>query len=296
MVNSMTGFGSSQGQDQNYRWTIEVRSVNARGLDIRLRLPEGIDGLEKTIRGKISKVAKRGNISVSLRLLRENTDQSFEPDPQKLSAALRAIKTVQDAADYAGLGLTDVRATDILALRGVQDSARDQSPEKSTLDALTSDFDKALESFVAMRAEEGIAIRSVMSDQVTEISRLTEASVKAAGKRSDRMRKSIEAALLAITSSTDAVDSARIEAELAMIAVKSDVTEEIDRLRTHVVAARGLLEGDGAVGRKLDFLTQEFNREANTLCSKAQSAELTAIGLDLKAVIDQMREQVQNLE
>ena len=296
MANSMTGFGSAQGQGGGYRWSLEVRSVNARGLDIRTRLPDGIEGLEKTVRDKIAKIVSRGNISAAIRLFRDDEAASISIDANRISAALDAVDQVQNTASERGIKLAEVRATDILAIRGVMESSRDQGPTQDVVKLLGVEFDGALESFRAMRAQEGAAVAALLSDQVDQVNKFTDAAEKAAGSRTKRMKSAIQTALKTITGATDTVDAGRVEAELAMIAVKVDVTEEIDRLRTHVAAARALLNGKGPVGRKLDFLTQEFNREANTLCSKAQSAELTAIGLDLKAVIDQMREQVQNLE
>jgi len=291
----MTGLGAAAGQGAGHRWTVEIRSVNARGLDVRLRIPEGIEGLEKGLRDMVGAAATRGNVNVTLRLARDEGAEVARLDPAKLERVLVALAEVEAAAAARGLVLAPSTGVEILGLRGVLDNPAETEAGTELLAPLLASATEALAAFAEMRATEGAALAGVLNGQVDEVERLTALAVDAAGKRVVRIRAAIDTAMTAILDKT-AADPERLESELAMIAVKADVTEEIDRLRAHVEAARTLLGGGGAIGRKLDFLTQEFNREANTLCSKAQSTELTRIGLDLKAVIDQMREQVQNVE
>jgi uncharacterized protein (TIGR00255 family) len=297
MIRSMTAFASGAGSHGAQSWAWELRGVNGRGLDLRLRLPDGIDGLEAAVRAALGQRLTRGNANVTLRLAREDGGTALAVDPVALNAAVHAVALAQAAAAAAGVTLDPPRATDLLALRGVlvQGGAGGEDSE-SLLAALMSSFATALDDFTAMRAEEGRALASVIEAQLAEIARLTAAAAAMAEARRDDSRRALTAALRRLFEDVPEMDEARLAQELALIAVKSDVTEEIDRLTAHVAAARALIADPAPAGRKLDFLAQEFNREANTLCSKAQSTGLTRIGLDLKAVIDQMREQVQNVE
>lgn len=195
-----------------------------------------------------------------------------------------------------GLSLAPARPGDLLAVRGVLESGGEDVDTTALKAALMSDFEAILADFSAMRAREGAATYALLSGHLDEIERLTSAAATAAEARRPEMAEALNASLARVMESSDGADPTRVAQELAMIAVKADVSEEIGRLGAHISAARALLDSAAPVGRKLDFLTQEFNREANTLCSKAQSSSLTTIGLDLKAVIDQLREQVQNVE
>ena len=229
---------------------------------------------------------------------RDETAPGQSVNPEALAAVLSALGQIEEAAAARGLPLAPMRATDIAALRGVLDASDsdDGAAGKALLEAILAAFGPALAEFEADRLREGAALLSVVEGQIAEIERLTAAAAEAAGDRAASAREALDRNLARLLDATEVPDAARLTQELALIAVKTDVTEEIDRLGAHVAAARGLLATGEPVGRKLDFLMQEFNREANTLCSKAQSAALTALGLDLKAVIDQMREQVQNIE
>ncbi|WP_420342782.1 YicC family protein [Paenirhodobacter sp.] len=269
----MTGFAARQGAGAGHSWTWDMRAVNGRGLDLRLRLPE-IEGLEAPVRAAVAKAVSRGNITLSLRLTGAERGEGLRLSSPGLGAALVALREVEAAAQAAGLTLAPTRASDILALRSVTEQVLTESADMADLRALLlRDLDLLLREFAAMRQAEGAQIGAVVAAQAALMAALGRVMGGAAG-----------------------ADPQRVAQELALLAVKADVTEEIDRLRAHAVAARALLAAEGPVGRKLDFLTQEFVREANTLCSKSGSARLTAIGLDLKHVIDQMREQVQNLE
>ncbi|SLN17966.1 hypothetical protein PSA7680_00592 [Pseudoruegeria aquimaris] len=295
-LNSMTGFASGTGQGMGFTWAWDIRSVNARGLDIRLRVPDWITGLEPGLRRAIGAGVARGNISVSLRIQREEGDATLSLNEEILARTLQAIARIEARADAAGLKLAPSRATDILAVRGITEASAPEADPEALCALLLKDFTPVLESFLASRRREGAALAQVLAGQLDTIERLTVAAAAEAEARRERTAETLRDNLRKILDNTAEVEPERLAQELALIAVKSDVTEEIDRLHAHVGAARGLLAQEAPSGRKLDFLMQEFNREANTLCSKAQSAGLTAIGLDLKAVIDQMREQVQNVE
>ncbi|WP_322888969.1 MULTISPECIES: YicC/YloC family endoribonuclease [unclassified Yoonia] len=296
MIRSMTAFASRTGDLGPVSWVWDMRGVNGRGLDLRLRLPDGLEGLEQAVRTQVTAGLARGNISISLRLTRDEAGSGLQVNAAQLTAVLQALETVQDRAFAMGVTLAQPTAADVLAQRGVLVGAGADTDVAPLVAALTRDFSALLGDFQQMRDAEGAALQPVITAQLARIAELTDLAAAAAADRAPQQRAALVAALAKVTDSVTEVDPARIAQELALIAVKSDITEEIDRLRAHVAAAQTLLVQDAPAGRRLDFLAQEFNREANTLCSKAQSSALTAIGLDLKAVIEQMREQIQNVE
>lgn len=297
MIQSMTAYASRTGARGAQSWTWEMRGINGRGLDLRLRLPDGIEGLEPAVRAALTARLSRGNVSLTLKMLRDEGAAAFEVDPRALAAALAALQAVQAAAAAGGIALNPASAAEVLALRGViVQSAPDVENQDSLFNALMADLEVLSEEFIAMRKAEGRALQAVLLDHLAEIERLTADAARIAEARRDETRAGMAAALRRVFEDVPEMDEGRIAQELALIAVKSDVTEEINRLTAHVAAARGLLDDARPSGRKLDFLAQEFNREANTLCSKAQCSDLTRVGLDLKSVIDQMREQIQNVE
>ena len=296
MTNSMTGFAALEGATDGWNWMWDIRSVNARGLDIRLRVPDWIEGLEPALRPIIQKSVARGNVSLSLKVRAEGGDVVEEIDSAALDRALNMVAEIEFTAQSKGVSLTPANTADILGLRGVLVSASVKNDTTPLRDALVEQLPELLTSFLAMRATEGAALGDVLAGQFDQIETLTTAAYAAASERKDQVAKTLRDNLARVLENTEGADPDRVAQELAILAVKSDITEEIDRLTGHVSAARELLANEGPVGRKLDFLSQEFNREANTLCSKSQFADLTSIGLDLKAVIDQMREQVQNVE
>jgi len=296
MRQSMTGFASGQGEALGLGWSWDLRSVNARGLDIRVRVPDWIDGLEQALRTRITKTLARGSVTVSLRLASNGADAAQDLNEAQLDRVLRAMLRIESEAMMRGLSLTASSAADLIALRGVMDVPQQQSDPAAVRATLLTDFEPVLASFVASRRSEGAALVDVLTSQLDQITDLVTRSAKVAETRKDEQAERMRAALARVMETQDSVDEQRVAQELALIAVKADVTEEIDRLRAHVEAARALLQTEGAVGRKLDFLMQEFNREANTFCSKSGHAGLTGIGLALKVVIDQMREQAQNVE
>ncbi|SFD98966.1 YicC/YloC family endoribonuclease [Roseivivax sediminis] len=296
MVQSMTGFASAQGADAHAAWAWEIRSVNGKGVDVRLRLPDWIEGLEPDVRAAFQGRIARGSVTVSLKVTTKEGSGAATLDPEALDAVLDAMARIEAEAMARGISLAPSTAAEIVGLRGMLTSGQ-EAPDTATLrEAVMADLPPLVEAFVAMRAEEGAAIAALLDAQLAEIAALVETARAAAIAREGEQRERLRQQLERVTQNADGADPDRVAQELALIVVKSDITEEIDRLTAHVDAARRLLAEDGPVGRKLDFLMQEFNREANTLCSKAGSAPLTEAGLGLKTVIDRMREQVQNVE
>ncbi|SDW43801.1 YicC/YloC family endoribonuclease [Litoreibacter albidus] len=294
MIRSMTAFASETGRAGDTSWVLEMRGVNAKGLDIRLRLPERLMPQEQLIRAKIAKAFARGNIGVTLRIEEGEASSPVRLDEHVLESYILAAIRVRTIAKNKGLKLSEATAPDYLGLRGVMRTDTELAPLPEA--EIRQSIDAAIVGFDAMRASEGAALDAVMRDQLSQIADLTSAAAALAEARKDQVAETLKSNLARVMDNADGVDPNRVAQELALLAVKADVSEEIDRLLAHVAAAKALLDADGPVGRKLDFLMQEFNREANTLCSKSGDADLTRAGLDLKAVIDQMREQVQNVE
>jgi len=297
MVNSMTGFASESGAYNGVNWAWEIRSVNGRGLDVRMRAPEGYNGVEKYVKAATAKVCARGTVNIGLRVKQGAEGGSPVLNVANLDAVIEAVKTAEDRAHEKGLSLAVTRAADLLSIRGVIDIAFSQSDEDAELQAaIKSGFEQVLADFIAARVAEGTSLQAILTAQVDKIEDLTAQSTALIASRATQMEEGFRAKVQKIIDNVDGVDEARLVQELAIIAVKSDVMEELDRLGAHIKAARDLLVIEGPIGRKFDFLTQEFNREANTLCSKSNDTALTQVGLELKIVIDQMREQVQNVE
>ena len=292
----MTAFASATGTHHAHGWTWELRGVNGKGLDLRLRVPDWIEGLEAALRTRLGKALARGNVTVALRVQSEDQPGRLNVNAATLDDVLDAMAQVESRAMEKGLSLAPATPADLLAMRGVLDTGAASEDSAALRDALLADFEALLAGFLDMRASEGAAMADLLARHLDEIADLTEQAASAAAARQARRPDMLRAQLARATEAVDSVDEQRLAQELALIAVKSDITEELDRLRAHVAAARALLAEGGPVGRKLEFLSQEFNREANTLCSKAQDSALGAIGLDMKAVIDRMREQVQNVE
>ncbi len=298
MVLSMTGFSTGRGTGAGAAWQWDLRGVNGRGFDLRLRLPDGIDGLEQLLRTELARVVHRGSVTLSLKLQREIAPASLRIDQVALMAVLTALKQVEEAALSIDVALAPTSAAEVLGQRGVLGGSDepDEGGASALLAELKASFVELLDAFQFARAAEGVALAKILAEHIVRISELVTQARGVAEARKAQAADALREALTRLLGNAEGFDEARVAQELALLAVKQDVTEELDRLDAHVAQARQLLAEPGPVGRKLDFLMQEFNREANTLCSKAQSGELTRLGLDLKVVIDQMREQVQNVE
>ena len=293
MLTSMTGIASLSGSIGPYDWSMEIRGVNNKGLDIRARVPDWLTGLDQQVRKTIAKEVARGSLQFSLKVsLSENTVQR-QIDPVKLEQILGNAANVAQLAKQRGLEFAPIGLSDIAAQNGFMDfEAGDMAKKKLKL-MVVSQLPTLIAQFQTVRQDEGQALYSVLSAGVADMTELLHQAAEAIRRRSTEFEASLQ---LAVSRLKQEIDPDRLAQEMAILAVKSDVTEEIDRLSAHVSAADTLLNSNEPAGRKFDFLMQEFNREANTLCSKSSSKELTVIGLEMKVLIDQMREQVQNVE
>jgi uncharacterized protein (TIGR00255 family) len=293
-LKSMTGFGRDEGAYGLTRWHWEVRSVNGRGLDVRFRLPGGYDGLEPRLRETVNRTVVRGSVTATLTVQRDAGHSEFRINEDALASAVKAIARVKAATDC-----DRARPEGILALRGVLEvveASENEAEAEQRIAEMMVTFERALLRLVAARAEEGERLGAVLLDQVATVERIAASVSVAPGRTPEAIRARLAEQVRRVVEAHGSIDAERLHQEAALIATRIDVDEELKRLDAHVAQARDLIASAGPVGRKLDFLTQEFNREANTLCSKANDVEVTRLGLDLKSVIDQMREQVQNIE
>ncbi|MGH6814902.1 MAG: YicC/YloC family endoribonuclease [Hyphomicrobiaceae bacterium] len=295
----MTGFGRSNGVAGLTAWHWEVRSVNGRGLDVRVRLPNGFEDVEPRLRESVARYFVRGSLTVTLVLKREEgnvavrlNSAAFE---QTIAAAGEAWALAREKLD----GVEQPRIDGLLALKGVLEFVERKDSEveaQSLANAILASSETALEAVVAARLEEGRRLAAVLLDRLADIERLLEVIGACEARRPEAIHERLAEQVGRLLKTTAAFDAARLHQEAVLLATRSDIAEELKRLQAHVAAARDLIAAGEPAGRRLDFLTQEFMREANTLCAKAYDGDITRAGLALKAVIDQMREQAQNIE
>lgn len=291
-LSGMTGFARAQASGEYGTVSVEARSVNGKGLDVRLRLPQGFDALEAPLREQAKARFARGSVSVSVTLDAPEAGSSVHLDTDRLYAYAKAARALVDD----GLA-APATAGELLALKGVivsEDAEADELIVEQRNLATLKTVEQALDALRAARRDEGAALKGVLEGHLAEIAQLRDRAAACAGALPDAIRDRLKARLDELVES--GLDPDRLAQEAALLAVKADVREELDRLTAHVDSAHALLEAGSPCGRKLDFLSQEFNREANTLCSKSADPALTRIGLDLKAAVDRLREQVQNVE
>ena len=291
---SMTGFARAHGAAGAYGWAWELKSVNAKGFDLRLRLPPGWDAIEAALRASAQRALARGTVSATLDVTRNGAAPTVRVNEEVLAAILDSFRTIAKKVDAKPPSLDG-----ILGLKGVIElvEAEENAEERQKAEAAAlTGFDQALAELIAARRREGDALARVLGERVATIAKLVAAAEASPARRPEAIRARLAEQVKALLATGEKLDPERLHQEAVMLAAKADVREEIDRLAAHVEAARELIDRGGAVGRRLDFLAQEFNREANTLCAKANDVALSAIGLELKTVVDQFREQVQNLE
>jgi uncharacterized protein (TIGR00255 family) len=293
-LSSMTGFARSHGVSGPYAWAWELKSVNAKGLEVRLRLPSGWDVAENAGRAKAAEMLSRGTVQGTLTVTREGLAPVVRVNEEVLSAVIETMRALAKRIDASPPSLDG-----ILGMKGVveivdQDESEQERSAAET--AVIAGFSTALEALAAMRQHEGVALGNLLNTRLDEIAKLTARAEAVPGRQPDAIKARLAEQIATILGNSDRFDPDRLHQEALLMASKADIREELDRLVAHVAQARSLLKQGGAVGRRLDFLSQELHRESNTLCSKANDLDLTNIGLELKTVVEQFREQVQNLE
>jgi uncharacterized protein (TIGR00255 family) len=291
-LQSMTGFARQTGVTDLQNWVWELKSVNARGLDVRVRVPPGLDLVGDEARKRLLGAFSRGTINATLTMSRAGT----VPRPRINAEALHTLVASLAAGDLPD-GIGPLSFDGLLAVRGVVEISEDAGLAPEAMAApLLAGLDLATGSLKAARLAEGKALAAVLARQTKSIAELTEAAECHPARTPDAIKARLAEQVAALMASANGLDQARLHQEAAILAVKSDIREELDRLKAHIEALKILLATQGPVGRKLDFLAQEFGREASTLCAKANDVTLSRIGLDLRTVVDQLREQVQNVE
>ncbi len=290
----MTGFARTEGNDQNVIWYWEIRSLNGRGLDIRTRIPSGYEALEQAIRDIFTKKLSRGNCSIGLNIKRNQFLTELKLNEGALIQVINASKKLTSLIE------ASPPSTDgLLGLRGVLELVEpeeDPNLVKTRHESMLSDFHKALDILIKARMDEGKRLEEAIKSQIDTIEILVEKAENSESRMPQKIQDKLNEQIKKLIDSDIQFSEDRLYQEAVIIAAKADIAEEIDRLKSHILAAKELLSSNKPVGRRLDFLTQEFNREANTICSKSNDRDISRIGLDLKTTIDQMREQVQNIE
>ena len=288
---SMTGFARADSSLAGRSWAWEVRSVNSKSLDLRCRVPPGFDRFDPIARAEAAKRLKRGSVAMSLTMARTDSAVSYRLNRPLLDELLAV------ARDIEGAGAAPPRLDALLAVRGVIEPVEDDAGADEAIDAsVAATLVEALDRLSAARAEEGARLAPTLREMVDRIDDLVDAARACAAAQPDALRARLDGLMSELLSNAGSLPEDRLAQEAALLVGKADIREELDRLAAHVAQARQLIAAGGVVGRRLDFLCQEFNREANTLCSKSVDVALTRIGLDLKATIEQFREQVQNIE
>ncbi|NKB51303.1 MAG: YicC family protein [Rhizobiaceae bacterium] len=294
MLRSMTGFGRSEGQLDGVGWNWELRAVNGKNLDIRLRLPSGYERMEQVAKKQIAEEISRGNLQVSLSLGRRGGATATVLNEDMLERVIAAIEKIESISQRAPSS-----AADILAIRGVldtNDAELGEDQQKKLEAMMLESLRQATAALNQNREQEGAALSTILLGLVRQVKDLTDAAENDPSRSSEAIAERLQEQLNRIDGLNGELDGERLHQEVALLATKADIREELDRLAAHTTAAADLIRNGSPIGRKLEFLAQEFNRECNTLCSKSNAVSLTNIGLELKVVIDQFREQCLNVE
>jgi uncharacterized protein (TIGR00255 family) len=294
VLSSMTGFARSHGASGPYTFEWELKSVNAKGFDLRMRLPPGWDDLEALAKKRAGEVLSRGTVYANLNVKRTSAISAVRINEEVLASIVKVAGVLAGKIDAVAPSIDG-----LLAIKGVIEVVEpegDEAEDKAAKAAAAAAFDQALLDLVEMRQREGVTLGQILSQRMDEIERLAKKAEAAPGRKADAIKARLAEQISALLEASDRFDSERLNQEALLIAAKADIREELDRIASHISQAREMIGRGGPIGRRLDFLAQEFNREVNTCCSKSNDIELTNTGLEMKNVVEQFREQVQNLE
>jgi uncharacterized protein (TIGR00255 family) len=293
-LSSMTGFARSHGASGPYTFEWELKSVNAKGFDLRVRLPPGWDDLEAFAKKRAGELLSRGTVYANLNVKRTNAVSAVRVNEEVLASIVRVAGVLAGKIDAVAPSIDG-----LLGIKGVievVEPENDEAEDKAAKAAAAAAFEQALANLVEMRQREGVTLGQILSQRMDEIERLAKKAEAAPGRKSEAIKARLAEQIAALLEASDRFDADRLNQEAIMIAAKADIREELDRIASHISQVREMIGKGGPIGRRLDFLAQEFNREVNTCCSKSNDLELTNTGLEMKNVVEQFREQVQNLE
>jgi uncharacterized protein (TIGR00255 family) len=293
-LSSMTGFARSHGASGPYAFEWELKSVNAKGFDLRMRLPAGWDELEAFAKKRAGEVLSRGTVYANLNVKRTNAASTVRVNEDVLASVVKVASQLAGKIDAVAPSVDG-----LLSIKGVIEIVEpesDEAEDQAARAVAAAAFDEALASLVVMRQREGVALGQILMQRMDEIEILAKKAETAPGRKPEAIRARLAEQIAMLLESSDRFDADRLTQEALLIAAKADIREELDRIASHLSQVREMIGKGGPVGRRLDFLAQEFNREVNTCCSKSNDIELTNTGLEMKNVVEQFREQVQNLE
>ena len=294
----MTGYASGSVQANSVSLDFEIKSVNSKSLDLKIFLPEYLSVFENELRQIVLKKISRGSVFLKIKLNQQTEHQNnYVLNDKVLQNVFEKIENIERICDEKNIPLEPLKALDFLAVKGVWEENKNSSTNVDDIKKIVLDkIEELVVSLLQTRKKEGQGLHSILSEKLSSLIELRKAAEKTLPARSNHLKKNFKSTIDGIISETSKIDENKVEQEIAIIAIKLDITEELDRLKVHIESMQDLLSSSGIVGKKLDFLSQELNREVNTICSKSQYSDLTKVGIEMKTVVDQFREQIQNVE
>ena len=294
----MTGYASGSVQANSVLLDLEIKSVNSKNLDLKIFLPEYLSVFENELRQIVLKKISRGSVFLKIKLNQQTEYQNnYVLNDKVLQNVFEKIENIERICDEKNIPLEPLKALDFLAVKGVWEENKNSSTNVDDIKKIVLDkIEELVVSLLQTRKKEGQGLHSILSEKLSSLIELRKAAEKTLPARSNHLKKNFKSTIDGIISETSKIDENKVEQEIAIIAIKLDITEELDRLKVHIESMQDLLSSSGVVGKKLDFLSQELNREVNTICSKSQYSDLTKLGIEMKTVVDQFREQIQNVE
>ena len=294
----MTGYASGSVQANSVLLDFEIKSVNSKNLDLKIFLPEYLSVFENELRQIVLKKISRGSVFLKIKLNQQTEYQNnYVLNDKVLQNVFEKIENIERICDEKNIPLEPLKALDFLAVKGVWEENKNSSTNVDDIKKIVLDkIEELVVSLLQTRKKEGQGLHSILSEKLSSLTELRKAAEKTLPARTNHLKKNFKSTIDGIISETSKIDENKVEQEIAIIAIKLDITEELDRLKVHIESMQDLLSSSGVVGKKLDFLSQELNREVNTICSKSQYSDLTKVGIEMKTVVDQFREQIQNVE
>ena len=294
----MTGYASDTILVGDFSLDAEIKSVNSKSFDLKIYLPEYMTFMENDIRQLVSKQIARGSIVLKIKAKQnDEASSNFTLNNEVLNTAIDEIKTIEQKCDEKNIQFSPLTVLDFFSVKGVWEENKISQTDTFELKSVMLDkLPELIKKFIATRRIEGQGLQAILVEKLSSIMEFIKEIDKILPDRSRHLKKNFKTALDKIINEQNQVDENRLEQEIALLVIKQDIQEELDRLKVHIVSMHDLVNSSNVVGKKLDFLSQELNREVNTICSKSQYSDLTKLGIEMKTLVDQFREQVQNVE